>query len=126
MPKRWSCLSRTAMFLLLCSVAACGIFKTDEETQAIINRRIVGISIGDFADAFGSPDRRSPQVDGTTSFVWMSRTGPASTGFAPLDDVRCVLAIVADGRGRIVTAQVVRDDLGQGGASRCDAVFKAK
>jgi hypothetical protein len=126
MPTRWSRPIRTAVLLSLGSVAACGIFKPDEETQAIINRRIVGISIGDFADAFGVPGRRSEQVDGTTTFLWMSSIGVPSTGFAPLDDARCVLTINADARGRIVSAQVVRDDLGRATASRCDALFKAK
>ena len=100
--------------------------KPDQETQAIIDQRLVGMPMGDFIDGFGRPHNRSEQLDGTTAYFWVSKLAGAPNGFAPLDNAICSLSIVADARGRIVSAQVVLDDPGQTTASRCEALFKKK
>jgi hypothetical protein len=127
MPTRWSGSIRSTALLAACAVASCGVFKKpDQETQAIVDRRVVGISMGDFIDSFGRPNNRSEQLDGTTAYYWVSKLASVPNGFAPLDNAVCTLSIIADARGRIVSAQVVLDDPGNTSASQCEALFKTK
>jgi hypothetical protein len=120
-------LVRAAAMLLISSLAACAVFQHSEETtQVIVNRRLVGMSIGDFFETFGSPRNRTEMLDGSTAFDWKSRSGAVPAGFAGLDDLACTLRIVADKRGRIATADVVRDDPGRVSSSRCGELFEAK
>jgi hypothetical protein len=127
MPTHWSRSIRSAVLLAPCALAACGIFdKTDQGTQAILDQRLVGMPMGDFIDGFGMPRSRSGQLDGTTAYFWMSKVDGTASGFAPIDNASCSLNIVADARGRIISAQVVLDDPGQSTSSRCEALFKKK
>ena len=78
MPRRWSRSIRSAVLLAPCALTACGIFdRTDQGTQAIIDQRLVGMPIGDFIDDFGAPRKRSPQLDGTTTYFWASKRAGA-------------------------------------------------
>jgi hypothetical protein len=129
MPERFARFIRASAVLALYSVAACSdlqndLFKKDEETQAIVNRRVIGMAVGDFFDTFGTAWSRAEQPDGSISYIWKSRTGPVPNGFAPLDDAVCTLRFVADKRGKIATVEVVLDDPGQTTSSRCGALFK--
>lgn len=126
MPERFARFMRAATLLGLCSIAACSAFKTEEDTQVVVNRRLAGMSIGEFFDTFGPARTRSEQLDGTTAYFWMSRTGAVPTGFAPLDDAVCTLRVFADKRGKIANAEIVLDDPGQGTSSRCGTLFQAK
>lgn len=116
-----------AALLLLCSLAACGIFKSNEEAQAVINQRVAGMSAGDFFQQFGPWRTRSEQVDGSTEYRWISATGPApNSGYLGLDDRTCTLRIVVARNGKIATADIVLDNPGRVSTSRCGEMFKAK
>lgn len=116
-----------AALLLLCSLAACGIFKNDEEVQAVINQRVTGMAVGDFFQQFGPWLKRSEQGDGSTEYGWISGTGPTpNSGYYGLDDRTCTLRIVAAKNGKIVTAEIVLDNLGRVSTSRCGEMFRTK
>ncbi len=112
--------------MLAAGVAACGIFKNDEETQALVSHRLVGMPIGQFFDTFGPARTRAEQPDGSAAYFWVSRTGAVPSGAALLDDAVCTLKIFADKQGRIVSTEILLDDPGQYTTSRCGAVFKSK
>ena len=119
---------QTALSLVLMTsgLAACGVFKSNEEAQAIINRRVVGMPAGEFFQTFGVARNRSEQLDGTITYDWTSSIGAAAAGPNGLDERTCTLRIVADRRGRVATAEVVLDNPGRFSTSRCGEMFKAK
>ena len=51
-------LRAAAIVSLLLAIAGCSVFKTNEEAQTAINQRVVGMSVGDFFDRYGSWNRR--------------------------------------------------------------------
>ncbi len=119
-------LFRWVVVLALSGLAACSIFKNNEEAQAIINQRVVGMSVGDFFQTYGSPRTRSEQLDGSTRYDWQSSIGKVAAGPGGLDQRTCTLHIVADRRGRIATAEIVLDNPGRRSTSRCGEMFKAE
>ncbi|MDQ2926707.1 MAG: hypothetical protein M3R22_00865 [Pseudomonadota bacterium] len=119
-------LFRSAVVLVLCSLAACSIFKNNEEAQAVINQRVVGMAAGDFFQTYGPARTRSEQLDGSTAYDWQSSIGKVAAGPVGLDERTCTLRIVADRRGRVATADIVLDNPGRVSTSRCGEMFKAK
>ena len=114
------------LLLLLSGLAACSVFKNNEEAQAIVNQRVVGMPAGDFFQTYGAARTRSEQLDGSTSYEWISATGKVAAGPGWLDERTCTLRIVADKRGRVATAEVVLDNPGRTSTSRCGEMFKAR
>ncbi|MGZ5204940.1 MAG: hypothetical protein ACXWIG_10600 [Caldimonas sp.] len=113
--------------LLLGGVAACGVFKSNEEAQAVVNQSVIGMPAGDFFDRFGRWRTRSEVGDGSIEYSWISETGPPpNSGYYGLDDRTCTLRIVAAKNGKITTADVVLDNPGRVSTSRCGEMFKAK
>ena len=121
-------IARAALpLLLLCSFAGCSMFKHSEETQAIINKNVTGMSVGDFFQRYGRWRTRSEQLDGSTDYNWASALGPTpNAGVLGLDDRVCTLHIVATRDGKIATADIVLDNPGRVSTSRCREVFDAK
>ena len=120
-------LRAAAIVSLLLAVAGCSVFKTNEAAQAAINQRVVGMSVGDFFDRYGSWNRRDPQLDGTVEYAWVSAITdkPPNAGlYGGLDDRTCSLKVVAGRNGKIVTATIVSDGPGRTSNSRCTEVFK--
>ena len=116
-----------ATLLLLASLAACGIFKNNQEAQAVINQRVTGMPAGDFFDQFGPWRTRSEQADGSVAYSWISALGPTpNSGYLGLDERTCTLRIVAAKNGKIATADIVLDNPGRVSTSRCGEMFKAK
>ena len=114
----------TVSLLLAC--AGCGVFKSNEEAQAVINQRVVGMSVGDFFDKYGRAEVRVPQLDGSTEYKWVSETGATQNkGFYGLDDRTCTLRIIATRNGRITVASILQDMPGRTSTSRCLEMFKA-
>jgi len=110
---------------LLAALAACGVFKNNDEVQAIVNRRIVGMSVGDFIDRYGPPRTRSEKLDGAMEYDWISpvpyvKPGPGVEG---LNDRVCKLDFTADRRGRIDSVVVRFDAPGLKSTSRCGEIF---
>jgi hypothetical protein len=110
---------------LLLAVAGCSVFKTNEEAQAVINQRVVGMPVGDFFDRYGRPKLREAQADGTTEYAWISAIAATpNSGYYGLDDRTCSMKIIAAKDGRIVTASIVQDMPGRTTTSRCLELFK--
>ena len=110
---------------LLLAVAGCSVFKTNEEAQAVINQRVIGMRVGDFFDRYGRPKLREAQADGTTEYAWISEiTATPNSGYYGLDDRTCSMKIIAAKDGRIVTASIVQDMPGRTSTSRCLELFK--
>jgi hypothetical protein len=110
---------------LLLAVAGCSVFKTNEEAQAVINQRVIGMRVGDFFDRYGRPKLREAQADGTTEYAWISEiTATPNSGYYGLDDRTCSLKIIAAKDGRIVTVTIVQDMPGRTTTSRCLELFK--
>ena len=110
---------------LLLAVAGCSVFKTNEEAQAVINQRVIGMPVGDFFDRYGRPKLREAQADGTTEYAWISAiTATPNSGYYGLDDRTCSMKIIADKDWRIVTASIVQDMPGRTTTSRCLELFK--
>ena len=119
-------LRAVAMVALLLAGAGCGLFKTNEEAQAAINQRVVGMPVGEFFDRYGRAGIRDPQLDGTTEYKWISEiTTTPNSGFYGMDDRTCTLRIVAGKDGRIVVASILQDMPGRTSTSRCLEMFKA-
>ena len=111
---------------LLLAVAGCSVFKTNEEAQAVINQRVIGMQVGDFFDRYGRPKLREAQADGTTEYAWISAiTATPNSGYYGLDDRTCTMRIIADRNGRIVSATILQDMPGRTSTSRCLELFKA-
>jgi len=112
---------------LLAALAACGIFKNNDEVQAIVNKRLVGMSVGEFLDRYGPTRTRSERPDGTMEYDWISavpyvKPGPGVEG---LNDRVCKLDFTADQRGRIDSVVVRFDAPGLKSTSRCGEIFAA-
>ena len=119
-------LRATATLSLLLTIAGCSVFKTNEEAQAAVTQRVVGMSVGDFFDRYGSWKTRQVQPDGAVEYAWISAiTTDAYKGFYGLDDRTCRVKIIADKNGRILTATIVEDMPGRTTTSRCLEIFKA-
>ena len=110
---------------LLAALAACGLFKNDSEVQAIVNKRLIGMPVGEVLDRYGPPRTRSERPDGTMEYDWISpvpfvRPGPGVEG---LNDRVCKLDFTADRRGRIDSVVVRFDAPGLKSTSRCGEIF---
>jgi len=119
-------LRAAATLSLLLAVAGCSVFKTNEEAQALINQRVIGMPVGDFFDRYGSWKLREPQLDGTVEYSWISAiTDKApNSGFYGIDDRTCTVKLVAGKDGKIATATILQDMPGRTSTSRCLEVFK--
>ncbi len=112
---------------LLLSLVACGVFKKDETVQSVVDKRVVGMTAGDFFDQFGIWRQRTELLDGTTEFSWTSaiaKTTPA--GYVSLDDRTCSLRVIVTKNGKIASAEVIYDNLGRNSTSRCTELFGTK
>jgi len=119
-------LRAAATLSLLLAIAGCSVFKTNEEGQAALNQRVVGMSVGDFFERYGSWKTRQVQPDGAVEYAWISATtAPPNNGFYGLDDRTCSIKIIADKNGRILTATIVDDMPGRTTTSRCTEIFRA-
>jgi hypothetical protein len=108
---------------LLAALAACGLFKGNEEVQAIVNKRVIGMSVGDFFDRYGRPRTRSEKADGGMEYDWISAVPFARPGVEGLDERVCKLALTSDRRGRIDSVVVRYDAQGMKSTSRCGEIF---
>ncbi len=127
-PERIPVLVRAAAGLpLLVALAACGVFKKDEAVQTVVDRRAIDMTAGAFFDQFGVWRQRTELLDGTTEFSWTSATAKTTpAGYIGLDDRTCTLRIIAAKNGKIVSAEVIYDNLGRTSSSRCSELFRAK
>ena len=128
-PERIPRFARAAAALsLLVALAACGtFFKKDEEVQAVVNNRAIGMSAGDFFDQFGIWKQRTELLDGTTEFSWTSATAArTAAGYVSLDDRTCTLRLIVAKNGKVASAEVIYDNQGRTSTSRCGELFRTK
>ena len=119
-------LRAAALVVPLLAAAGCSVFKTNEEAQASINQRVVGMPAGEFFDRFGRAKIRDPQSDGSIEYQWISSIGETpNSGYYGLDDRTCTLRIIAGKDGRIQSAIILQDMPGRTSTSRCLEMFKA-
>ena len=119
-------LRAAAILSLLLAMAGCSVFKTNEEAQALINQRVIGMPVGDFFDRYGSWKRREPQLDGSRRvLLGLGHHGQGpQLGLLRLDDRTCTVKLVAGKDGKIATATILQDMPGRTSTSRCLEVFK--
>ena len=110
---------------LLAALAACGVFKGNEQVLAIVNKRLIGMPVGEFFDRYGTPRTRSEKPDGAMEYDWISPVPYARPGPEGLDDHVCKLVLTSDPRGRINGVVVRYDAPGLKSASRCGEIFAA-
>jgi len=119
-------LRAAAIVVLLLVTAGCSVFKTNEEAQATVNQRVVGMQAGDFFDRYGRAKIRDPQGDGSIEYQWISPIGETrNSGYYGLDDRTCTLRLIAGKDGKIHTATILQDMPGRSSNSRCMEMFKA-
>jgi len=112
---------------LLAMLAACSLFKGNDEVLAVVNKRLIGMPVGEFFDRYGPSRTRSERPDGTMEYDWISsvpyvKPGPGVEG---LNDRVCKLDFTADRRGRIDTVAIRFDAPGLKSTSRCGEIFAA-
>jgi len=119
-------LRAAAIVALLLAAAGCSVFKENEEAQAAINQRVVGMHSGDFFDRYGRANIRDPQSDGAIEYLWISTVGETRySGYYGRDDRTCTLRIIASKDGKILTATILQDMIGVTSTSRCREMFTA-
>lgn len=114
------------LFLFALCVSSCStIFSGNgEDPQAVVDKRVIGMSVGDFFQRYGAPTSRDESRDGTLGFNWESSlTTKAAAGPIGLEGLVCRLRVSADRSGRIVAAPILRDGKGQRRLSRCAELF---
>lgn len=108
----------------LCLAGCSSILRVNgEDAQAIVDKRAIGTSVGDFFQFYGPPRAREEANDGTLRFTWEGGARNVAPGPRGLEEMLCRLRISADKRGRIVTAPIVRDGKGERRLSRCAELF---
>ncbi len=113
-----------AASLLLIATAGCSVFKSNEEAQAIITQRVVGMPSGDFFQRYGTWNKRFEQANGVADYSWESAVGYAPAGPLGQDDRVCKLRIAVNRAGRIESAVIANDNPGSVSTSRCGEMFK--
>lgn len=107
------------------AVAGCGdLAHRHEETQKVIDQRVIGMPAGDFFSTFGPWAARSELGDGGASYLWESQVGKAPPGVYGLDERVCKLRVTADKRGRIAAVEIRFDNPGRISTSRCSEIFR--
>ena len=110
-----------AVSLLALAIVACGSTQQSDATEAqrIVDRRAIGLSVGDFFDRYGPPSARLDALDGTLTFDWRGGEVGIRAGVRGIEDKICRLRITADKAGRITAATIMRDAQGQRRLTRC-------
>ena len=109
--------------LAVSAIAGCEVFKHNEEAMTVINRRAVGMPVGEFFDRFGRPGKRVELPDGSAIYDWISSVPEASPGPEGRDDRICRLKVSVDVRGRVSGVEILFDAPGLKSTSRCREVF---
>jgi len=127
LPSRLAVTAAVTTAVVAAALVGCGSgspFKNNDEAQALIGKRIVGMQAGDFFQTFGRPRSRTEQPDGSALYLWESAVGSTPPGPFGEDERICRLRVMADKRGRIEGASVLADFQGRTSTSRCSELFR--
>ena len=118
-------LKLTVPLLALCLAGCQAIFHVnDEDAQAIVDKRVLGMSVGDFFARYGAPSSRAEANDGSRVFTWSTKTPSVAPGPRGPEESLCWLRLSTDRNGRIVAAPITRDGKGQRHLSICADLFE--
>ena len=112
--------------VLLAALAACDLLPKSAETAKAVQQRLVGQPVGDFFARAGQPKTRLPKMDGSTDYVWESITRPGGAAFATIEDRICRMFLAVDARGSVTAVEILYDDPGRSGISRCRELVEAR
>lgn len=112
--------------VVLC-LSACSMLRgsDDQDPQKILDKRLLGVSVGDFSQHFGPPHSRAEEGDGTLVLLWDAPVGSAPAGLIGPERRVCRLRLVADRSRRITAVTIVDDGDGLRRVSRCAEIFAA-
>ena len=107
------------------AITACGILPADkgEGPQGVVNRRVLGLSSGDFLQRYGAPLTRSEAADRSLTFTWESEALRSPAGPYGAEESICRLRLTTDTQGRIVSALILYDGQSPRRPSRCAELF---
>lgn len=124
MPYSIDLLGRIACAALAVSaVAGCELLKHNEAATTVINRRAIGMPVGEFFDRFGRPGKRFESSDGSAVYDWTSSIPDAPPGPEGRDDRICRLKVSVDNRGRVSAVEILFDAPGLKSTSKCSELF---
>lgn len=109
-------------------LGGCGAFfriNAEEDPQAAVNRRVLGLRLGEFTERYGAPSRREESAEGILGFQWSSPGRYVAPGPVGPEEQFCRLRLVTDRSGRIATATIQRDGRGERHQSQCVEIFGA-
>lgn len=110
---------------LLCGLVGCSVPSVlrGEDPQAIVDKRVIGMSIGDFFQRYGVVPVREEARDGSMQFIWEGGRARVPAGPRGPEESICRLRLSVDKAGRIVGAPIIRDGQGERRLSRCVELF---
>ena len=114
---------KTIPLLLVLPLSGCMSMLRGEEPQAIVDKRVVGMQVGDFLPRYGAVRVREEAPDGTIQFNWEGGRNQVAAGPRGPEESLCRLRVTADKSGRIVSAPIIRDGQGVRRPSRCVELF---
>ena len=114
-----------SLALALSALAGCSVPSAlkGEDPQAIVNQRVIGMSIGDFFERYGRVPVREESRDGSMVFNWEGGRAKIPAGPRGPEESLCRLRLAVDKGGRIVSAPIMRDGQGERRLSRCVELF---
>ncbi|MDQ6679624.1 MAG: hypothetical protein M3Y67_01490 [Pseudomonadota bacterium] len=112
---------------LALALTGCGSVLRDnrEDAQAVVDKRVVGMPVGDFIQRYGRPSKRVEANDGSLTVDWQAEPDGAVAGPRGLEDSICRLRLSASRAGRILAAPITQDGRGQRRLSLCAELFEA-
>ena len=110
---------------LVAAAGGCGLFKDNEEVQAIINQRALGKPAGEFFDRYGRATSRTEISDNTAMYNWTSERTMTRPGPEGVDERICRLRVTVDKAGKVSAVQILYDAQGIHSRSRCGEIFAA-
>lgn len=118
---------RVLAALLVLALAGCqSILRSGgQEPQAIVNQRVIGMTVGEFLDRYGrAATTREEAPDGSVTVNWQSPRTTLMGGPGGPEITVCRLRLSANRVGKILAALIVRDGDGLHRRSGCAELFE--
>jgi hypothetical protein len=118
---------RVSVALLVLVLAGCqSVLRSGgEEPQVTVNKRVVGMTVGEFLDRYGrAATTREEAPDGSVTINWQSPRTTLMGGPGGPEITVCRLRLSANRVGKILAALIVRDGDGVHRRSGCAELFE--